>query len=203
MSTRSADEQLETITSIIKGCLSNDHKYQKILYDRYYGFALKIVFRYIFKYEHARNVVNDGFVKLFTNMASFESGQASDTEKILMGYIRRIMINASIDELRRIRLLPPITSIPDHIWDIPDNNGNPEQAMMYRDLILLLNRLPDQYRLVFNLFVIDGYGHQEIAESLKISVGTSKSTLSRARAMIQKFMKQEEQIIYVSSEPKY
>jgi RNA polymerase sigma factor (sigma-70 family) len=168
------------------------------LYDRYYGFALKIVFRYIFKYDRARDVVNDGFVKLFNSLASFEAGKPTDTEKILMGWIRRIMINAAIDELRRIRLQPVTLSVPDHVWDMPDNSANAEQALQYRDLILLLNRLPENYRLVFNLFVIDGYGHQEIAESLKISVGTSKSSLSRARALIQKFMKEQEQIIYVS-----
>jgi RNA polymerase sigma factor (sigma-70 family) len=194
---------LEQITSIIKGCLSNDHKYQKILYERYYGFALKIVFRYIFKYDRARDVVNDGFVKLFNNLASFEAVQTADTEKILMGWIRRIMINASIDELRRIRLLPGTISIPDDIWNIPDKSSNAEQALMYRDLVLLLNRLPEQYRLVFNLYIIDGYSHQEIADSLKISVGTSKSSLSRARAQIQKFIKEEDQAVYVSPEPRY
>ncbi len=197
------NEQLEPITSIIKGCKSNDHKYQKILYDRYFGFALKTVFRYIFKYERARDVVNDGFVKLFTNVPVFEAGNPADTEKILMGWIRRIMINAAIDEIRRVRMLPIVSSIPNDVWEIPDNSENAEQAMMYRDLILLLNRLPDQYRLVFNLFVIDGYGHQEIAESLKISVGASKSTLSRARALIQKLMKEEEHTLYVSTEPRY
>jgi RNA polymerase sigma factor (sigma-70 family) len=194
---------LEPITSIIKGCLLNDHKYQKILYERYYGFALKIVFRYIFKYDRARDVVNDGFVKLFTHLASFEAGQVADTEKILMGWVRRIMINASIDELRRIRLLPGVIAIPDDIWDIPDKSSNAEQALMYRDLVLLLNRLPEQYRLVFNLYIIDGYSHQEIADSLKISVGTSKSSLSRARALIQKLIKEEDHVIYVSPEPRY
>jgi RNA polymerase sigma factor (sigma-70 family) len=190
---------LEPITSIIKGCLSNDHKYQKILYERYYGFSLKIVFRYIFKYDRARDVVNDGFVKLFTHLASFEAGHAADTEKTLMGWIRRIMINAAIDELRRIKLQPGIISIHDAVWDIPDNSENAGQALMYRDLVLLLNRLPEQYRLVFNLYVIDGYSHQEIADALKMSVGTSKSTLSRARGLIQKFIKEQEQIVYASS----
>ena len=194
---------MEPITSIIKGCISNDHKYQKILYERYYGFALKIVFRYIFKYERARDVVNDGFVKLFINLPSFEADHASNTEKTLMGWIRRIMINAAIDELRRMQLLPGIVSIPDEVWNIADKGANAEQALMYRDLVLLLNRLPEQYRLVFNLYVIDGYSHQEVADSLNISVGNSKSILSRARTLIQKFIKAEEQIIYVSPEARY
>lgn len=161
------------------------------------------MFRYIFNYERARDVANDGFVKLFTSLATFEQGNAADTEKILMGYIRRIMINAAIDELRRTRLRPILAGIPGYAWDVPDSSANAEQALRYRDLVLLLNRLPEQYRLVFNLFVIDGFSHQEIAASLKISVGTSKSSLSRARALIQKFMIEEEQIIYVSSAPRY
>lgn len=193
---------LETITSIITGCKSNDHKYQKVLYDRYRGFALKIVYRYVFRYEKARDVVNDGFVKVFSSMPAFHSENPPDTEKLLMGWISRIMINTAIDELRRVRLLP-VTHHLEEVWDIPDNGQNAAQAMMYRDLILLLNRLPHQYRVVFNMFVIDGYSHQEIADILRISAGTSKSNLSRARILIQKFLKEEEQNLYAFREPRY
>src|SRR5688572_15169133 len=196
-------EQLEPITSIIKGCVSKDHKYQKILYERYRAFALKIVFRYIFHYDKARDVVNDGFVKFFLAISTFRVENAIDTEKMLMGWIRRIMINASIDELRRNRSPVWILSLPDHLWDIPDHSENAEQAMRYRDLVLLLNKLPDKYRLVFNMFVIDGYSHQEIADLLSTTIGNSKSILSRSRIMMQKLMKEQEPTLHVFTEPRY
>jgi RNA polymerase sigma factor (sigma-70 family) len=194
---------LEPITYIINGCVSKDHKYQKILYERYRAFALKIVFRYIFHYDKARDVVNDGFVKFFTTVSTFRVENAIDTEKMLMGWIRRIMINVSIDELRRNRSPIRTLSLPDHLWEIPDHSENAEQAMRYRDLILLLNKLPDKYRLVFNMFVIDGYSHQDIADLLSTTIGNSKSILSRSRIMMQKLMKEQETTLHVFTEPRY
>lgn len=81
-----------------------DHKYQQIFYGRFRGFALKIVFRYIYVYEKAVDVTNDGFVKLFNHFSSFKSDDPDNPEKLLMGWIRRIMINVAIDELRKTRM---------------------------------------------------------------------------------------------------
>jgi RNA polymerase sigma-70 factor (ECF subfamily) len=185
--------ELENIIDIIKGCIDGDHKYQRIFYDRYRGFALKTVFRYIYSYEGARDVMNDGFVKLFSHFASFKCDEIQDIEKILMGWIRRVMINTAIDELRKGKMLPETGVIPDYIWDIPDNR-QADQMILYKDLILFLKRLPPQYRIVFNMNVIDGFNHNEIANTLGISVGTSKSSLSRARDLLRKFIKEEDKI---------
>ncbi len=187
------NQALENIIDIIKGCMASEHKYQRILYDRYRGFALKAVFRYIYSYERALDVVNDGFVKLLNHFASFKCEDIENTEKVLMGWIRRIMINASIDELRRMKMRPEIGAIPEHVWEIPDNH-QADQLILYKDLILIIKRLPPQYRIVFNMYVIDGFTHYEIADALEISVGTSKSSLSRARTLLQKFIKQEEKV---------
>jgi RNA polymerase sigma factor (sigma-70 family) len=170
-----------------------DHKYQKMLYDRYRGFALKTVFRYIYSYERALDVTNDGFVKLLNHFSSFKCEETENIEKVLMGWIRRIMINTSIDELRKGQMLPETGLIPENIWDIPDNR-QADQLILYKDLILILKRLPPQYRIVFNMYVIDGFTHREIADALSISVGTSKSSLSRAKALLQKIIKEEEKV---------
>jgi RNA polymerase sigma factor (sigma-70 family) len=183
---------LETITHIIKGCIAKEHKYQKIVYEHYRGFALKIIFRYIYRYENAIDVMNDGFVKLFTSFPKFAPGSDEDNEKILMGWMRRIMINTSIDELRKRNFLPEIGGIPDHVWEITDNNQDADQLLLYKDLIVLIKELPPMYRVVFNLYVIDGYSHSEIADMFRISVGTSKSNLSRARAFLQNSIKKME-----------
>jgi RNA polymerase sigma factor (sigma-70 family) len=175
--------------SIIEGCIAKDHKCQKILYEQFRGYALKIVFRYIYKYEKAVDVVNDGFVKLFHSFHKFELCKSGDNEKILMGWLKKIMINTSIDELRRGHMHIETGDIPEHVWDLSDKTHNADQQLLYKDLITLVKQLPPAYRIVFNLYVIDGYSHNEIAAMLNMSPGTSKSTLSRARALLQKSMK--------------
>jgi RNA polymerase sigma-70 factor (ECF subfamily) len=175
--------------------LQAEHKYQKMLYENYYGFALKTVFRYIYRYDKAVDVVNDGFTKFFKKIEQFKPCPETNTEKMLMAYIKRIMINTAIDELRRGAMTPEIGGIPEHAWHIPDNNENAEKMILYKDLIVMIKELAPQYRAVFNLFVIDGYNHMEIADLLNIPVGTSKSNLSRARTLLQNHIRKNEEAI--------
>jgi RNA polymerase sigma-70 factor (ECF subfamily) len=183
---------LESLQRILTGCFNREHKYQKLLYEKYYGFALKTVFRYIYRYDIAVDVANDGFIKFFTKIEQFKTGNEVDTEKMLMGYLKRIMINTAIDALRKGKMAPEIGGIPDTVWDIPDNSENAEQMILYKELIVLIKELAPQYRAVFNLYVIDGYNHLEIADLLHIPVGTSKSCLSRARTLLQNNIKKTE-----------
>ena len=188
---------MEDIIHIVNGLIAKDHKYQKIAYELYRGYALKIVFRYIFSYEKALDVTNDGFVKLLNNFESFRCTDPKNIEKIFMGWIRRIMINTAIDELRRNTMIEEATTFPSAIWDIPDNR-EADQVILYNDLLLIIKKLPMHYRIVFNMYVIDGYKHQEIAQKLGITVGGSKSTLSRARTILQHFIEQEAKVIECS-----
>jgi RNA polymerase sigma factor (sigma-70 family) len=180
---------LENITCIINGCIAKDHRCQKIVYERYHAYAAKIVFRYIYHYEKAMDIVTDGFVKAFSNFHRFNFTAADNPERLLMGWLKRIMINCAIDELRRTRMLPEVGSIPDSLWQIPDDAANPDQLLLYKDLILIIKQLPPNHRAVFNLYVIDGYNHQEIAAMLGIPIGTSKSFLSRARTILKERIK--------------
>jgi RNA polymerase sigma factor (sigma-70 family) len=184
---------LENLTTIIKGCIEKRPAYQKILYEQYYGFALKVVFRYIYRYERATDVVNDGFVKLFRNFEKFEPVADADNEKLLLGWLKKILVNTAIDELRRGNMLPEIGGIGEDLWDIKDGCADAEQRLLYRDLIIMVKELPPNYRVIFNLYVIDGYTHPEIAEMLNISVATSRSGLLRARAVLQKRIKKMEE----------
>ena len=183
---------LENATSIIKCCIAKDHKCQKIIYEHLRGYALKIVFRYIHTYEKAVDVVNDGFVKLFHHFPHFDLSTTNEDEKILMGWLKRIMINSAIDEFRKGKTVVEGDEIPEHVWGLSDKTYNADQTLLYNDLIVLIKRLPYAYRMVFNLYVIDGYTHKEIASLLNMSVGTSKSTLSRARVLLQKSIKNVE-----------
>ncbi len=180
---------MESLNRILTGCFNKEHKYQKLLYEKYYGFALKTVFRYVYRYDIAVDVVNDGFIKFFTKIEQFETGTEVNAERMLMGYLKRIMINTAIDELRRGKMAPEIGGIPETVWEIADNSENAEQMILYKELIVLVKELAPQYRSVFNLYVIDGYNHMQIADLLNIPIGTSKSCLSRARNLLQNKIK--------------
>ena len=185
---------MENISLIIKGCIAHESKCQRLIYENYRGFALKIVFRYIYHYDKAVDMINDGFVKLFCSFSNF---RIADTEeennKMLMGYIRRIMINTAIDELRKGRMAPEIGGIPEYVWEDTSKNDDADQKLLYKQIIILIKELPPQYRVVFNMYVIDGFNHLEIADTLKIPVGTSKSNLSRARSMLQESINKSEE----------
>jgi len=158
------------------------------------GFSLKIVFRYISRYEKAMDVVNDGFVKLFNHFPKFHIGEEDDNEKMLFALLKKIMINAAIDELRKGQMLQEFGGIPDYIWELTDSNNDADQKLLYKELFIMILELPPSYRVVFNLYAIDGYSHDEISKMLNIPVGTSKSNLSRARAVLQKNIKKLEAV---------
>ncbi len=164
------------------------------MYGQYYGYALKIVFRYVHRYETAVDIVNDGFVKVFKNIEKFEYTSEADLEKMLMGWMRSIMVNSSIDELRKKGMVFEIGGIPNYVWEEADKSGNADQKLLYKELMIQVKKLPPVYRVVFNMFAIDGFQHHEIAAALGISVGTSKSNLSKARALLQKFIKEQEAV---------
>ena len=184
---------MDTIEHIIQGCVKNDHKCQKALYTQYYGYALKVIFRYIYRYDKAVDVANDGFVKLFRSFEKFTCNDPQHVERVLMGWIRRIMINTAIDELRKNNMMPEIGGVPEYVWDITDSSSDADQRLLYKELISYVKMLPPAYRIVFNMYVIDGCTHQEIADALGISVGTSKSNLSKGRGLLQKFISKDKE----------
>jgi RNA polymerase sigma factor (sigma-70 family) len=180
---------VDNLREIIEACSRNHSASQKVLYERYYGYALKIVFRYVYRYEKAVDVVNDGFVKLFRHIGRFVTEDYEHLEQRFMGWMKKIMVNVAIDELRRNSMLVEIGGIPDHLWETADKSLSPDQALLYKELVTVVKQLPPAYRAVFNMVVIDGLSHHEVADLLDISVGTSKSNLSRARVLLQKHIK--------------
>lgn len=180
---------LNELLNIINGCAANDAKSQRIFYDRYLGYALKISFRYAGSYENAANAANDAFIRIFKGFKKIEIRDTENAEAMLMGWIRKIVINVSIDYMRKESLIMERTNMYGNIWpNITDNTNAGDNQLMYKELIELIRKLSPAYRVVFNLHVIDGYSHQEIAAMLGISAGTSKSNLSKAKAFLQKFL---------------
>ena len=176
----------------IAGCIQNNQRDQKYLYEKYFGYCLKTVFRYIYHYDKAVDVVNDGYVKVFRNFEKFQLLDKENLEMVLMGWMRMIMINTAIDHLRKNNFLPEIGDISESVW-LQDKSQGSDHSLMYKELIKEIKKLPPSYRTVFNLYVIDGLTHQEIANLLGISVGTSKSNLSKARGILQKIIKNNDQ----------
>ena len=188
---------MENIDRIIKGCIAKEYICQKMVYKSYQGFAMKLVFRYIYRHEQVVDVVNDGFVKLFNRFQNFKMAESAEgNRKKLMGYIKRIMINTAIDELRKGNMLPEIGGIPEYVWGFTLKDHDADQQLLYKEVISMIKDLPPTYRVVFNMYEIDGFNHLEIAEILQIPVGTSKSNLSRAKSILQDKIKRSEEINY-------
>lgn len=164
-------------STLVKNCVNGDPKAQRALFEMYAPKMLGVCLRYTKSREQAEDVLQDAFVKVFSNLIKF-SGEGS-----LEGWIRRIMVNTSLDQLRKDRKHQGNVSWDDVDFKI-ENDSFILEGLMAEDLLKLINTMPQGYRIVFNLFAIEGYSHKEIANQLNISENTSKSQYSRARTYI-------------------
>ena len=158
---------------IIDGCKSNKRSAQEKLYQMYYGYAMSISLPYTNNEEEAMEIVNDGFVKVFRSIGTF------DSDKKFNVWFRRIMVNSAIDHYRKNKKHYHHMDTED--ISIADFNDNVIDTISANEILNLVQNLPPAYKMVFNLYALDGYKHQEIAEMLNISIGTSKSNLAKAR----------------------
>ncbi len=177
----------QQLIDIINGCVTAKRESQKELYKLYYGFAMGICMRYCNSHDDAVEIVNDGYLKVFKTINNF-SPRHENIEASIMGWIKKIMVYTAIDHYRKNNKNSLIDEIDDRHLHVSDNGESSIDMMSYKEIILLVQQLSPVYRTVFNLYVIDGYKHEEIAEELNISVGTSKSNLSKARANLQKML---------------
>ena len=174
----------KALDPILKGCLKNDRKSQKMLYRHFFGYAMSICVRYTRDENEALEVLNDAFMKVFVNLKNF------DRSKSFKSWFRRILINASIDHLKKEMKHRHFERIAEH--ELTKHQPAGDQQMQHDELIGLVQKLTPAYRSVFNLYVMDGYNHQEIAEMLGISEGTSKSNLAKARMNLREMLKKIE-----------
>jgi RNA polymerase sigma-70 factor (ECF subfamily) len=175
--------------NLLEGCIKRDRKSQKELYRIYYSFSMKICLRYAQSKEEALEIVNDGFMKVFYNIHRYNSNYS------FISWLSTLMINISIDRYRaRIK---KITMEELKVNHEAEESEHILSKLNYESLIQLVQKLSVAYRTVFNLFVVDGYSHEEIAEMLSISVGTSKSNLFKARENLKKMLKEIEESSYL------
>lgn len=158
--------------TLIDGCLKGHESYRFELYKRFAGKMMVVCRRYGGNKQEAEDFLQDAFIKIFEKLDTFNHAGS------LEGWIRRIVVHTSLNKLRTRKLYSDISDdLP-----IPDSNASDAlNDMSEKELLVLIQALPAGYRMVFNLYAIDGYDHAEIAEALGINEGTSRSQLSKAR----------------------
>jgi len=158
------------------------------MYDLLKDYAMRICFRYLTTFEEAEEVMNEGFVKLFKHIHQFEENRHDQVMAALKGWFRRILVNTSIDQLRKTSSFLNGHMIKEKYEYIADAGETGLDKLSYKEIIACIRELSPAYRAVFNLFVIDGLSHEEISRQLGISVGSSKSNLSKARENLRKII---------------
>jgi RNA polymerase sigma-70 factor (ECF subfamily) len=169
--------------TLIKECSRGNAKAQRALFDKFAPKMLAVCMRYLKNIDEAEDALQDGFVKVFQKIPEFKM------EGSLEGWIRRIMVNNSLDAIRRNKkqLLEDDVDSVQHKVSFTDFQFD-DMDLQY--LMKIIQSLPDGYRVVFNMFAIEGYSHKEIAETLGVSENTSKSQYSRARALLREKLEQ-------------
>lgn len=165
-----------SLNKLIKRCANNDRKAQEEIYQLFGGKLFSICLKYSRNKQEAQDNFQDGFITIFNKVGQFKFNGSFE------GWMKRVMINTVLVKYRKKNVLNIVTEeIPDEvIVDIDDD----EISLDF--LLSLIQELPDRYRMVFNLYVLDGNSHKEISKMLHIAEGTSKSNLARARAILKK-----------------
>lgn len=165
---------------LTEGCRRGKLHFREVLYKRYFSLAMSISLRYAVDRNEAMEIVNDSYMKVLENLADYDTGRPFGS------WYGRIVVNTAIDKYRiKVRRNESLTKLPD--VDVPeDEQREPEidGELNAEEILNLFSYLPDNYRLAFNLYEIEGYSHNEIGEMLGISASTSRSNLTRAKQML-------------------
>jgi RNA polymerase sigma-70 factor (ECF subfamily) len=182
-------ENQEKLKEIVNGCVRNDRNCQKVIFEMYYGKMMSACLRYISDKDEAQDILQEGFIKVFNNIAKF------DFNGSLEGWVRRIIVNTAIDHIRKKK--KDIFQVTDHEFIINNYNNEGDETedeniyanLKTTEIMDAIKQLTPAYRTVFSMYVIDGFSHQQIADLLNINIGTSKSNLAKARMNLQKILK--------------
>lgn len=165
-------------STLVEKCKEGDQRAQRELFEKFAPKMLGVCLRYMKNQESAEDILQEGFIKVFTKL-EYYTGKGS-----LEGWIRRIIVNTALDQIRKDVKFQDNVAVDDVGFRIEQSTFTGD-SLLEEDLMKLINSMPTGYRVVFNMFAIEGYSHKEIAEELSISENTSKSQYSRARAFLQ------------------
>lgn len=171
------------VSFLVEQSIKGNRNAQRRIFDALSGKMFAVCLRYMGDRESAEDVLQNGFVTLFTKLESY-SGEGS-----FEGWARKIFVNTALMALRKKDALKQSEEI-DTAWDMKDEEPSPIQNIGYEELMRLISALPAGFRTVFNMYVVEGYSHKEIARELGISENTSRSQLQRARVMLQNKIKE-------------
>ncbi len=163
---------------LIAGCRKGNRLAQKEFYETYSRKMLGVCLRYVNDRETAKDILQEGFIKIFIHLDSY-SGEGS-----FEGWMRKIMVNTALEYLRKSDVLREADDL-DHSWELVEPDASTISKLSAADLIKLIEALPPGFRVVFNLYAIEGYSHKEISEILHITESTSRSQYARARQLLQ------------------
>ena len=170
------------LKKLIQRCAKNDRKAQAEVYQLFSGKLFALCLKYSKNYSQAQDNLQDGFITIFNKIGQYNHKGSFE------GWMKRIVINTALQKYRTKNMLSLVTEeIPDEVIVEVD-----EETVSLDYLLSIIQELPDRYRMVFNLYVLDGYSHKEIAEKLTITEGTSKSNLSRARLILREKLNENE-----------
>jgi RNA polymerase sigma-70 factor (ECF subfamily) len=161
--------------------MEGNRRMQEELYKRFSPRMYAVCLRYAGNAEEAEDILQEGFIKVFKKLNSFRS------EGSFEGWVRRIFVNTAIEHFRKKRYLQPVTEKEENT--IEGKYFSVLDELAEKDILALVQELSPGYRTVFNMYVVEGYTHKEIADMLEISEGTSKSQLSRAKVILQDMVK--------------
>ena len=168
-----------TDKELVEGCIREDRKYQKILWNLYSSKLMALCLRYCKNQEEAEDALMESFVRIYDKIPTFRYQSSLET------WMRRITVNISINKLRSQKDIWKELSESEYELGYTDNAMYQLEA---KQIMQLIERLPVEYRTVFNLFVVEGYTHKEIAEMMGIDEGTSRSQLAKARKSLQEML---------------
>jgi RNA polymerase sigma-70 factor (ECF subfamily) len=177
------------LQALIDGCLKGDRRSQQAIHKMFYGKMKAICMRYTRDNDQAMDIVQDGFIKVFNSLDKY-TGVGS-----FEGWMRRIIVNLCIDRFRRLKRdvvlfedSVTLENYEDNLDDEVDEEDNEIYNITQEQIIEAMQQLSPAYRTVFNLYVFENYSHQDIAEALEISIGTSKSNYAKARKNMKKLL---------------
>jgi len=177
MSEKRLEVQEYSDHDLIAGCLKGKELHREVLYKRYFSFAMSVCIRYTKDRNEAMEIVNDSYMKVLDSLGDFDSA------KSFKAWYSKILVNTSIDNYRRNLKHNSALSI-DNISDPSETEPEIDIELSVNDILKIFSQLPENYKVTFNLFEIEGYSHEEIGKLLGVTTSTSRSNLARAKKMI-------------------
>ena len=185
---------VDELNEHIKGCALNKRESQKKIYSSFYTYAMTICNRYAGSEEDAVEILNDSFLKVFKEIDHFVPAY-QDINNSFKGWLRKIVIYTSIDHYRKNFKHKLKTDLNENVISLSSFSPGAIEKISYEEIIIAIQKLSTAYRTVINLFIIEGYSHEEISKMLDISVGTSKSNLWKARQQLQKIIHKQNEVL--------